>query len=201
MERVFSAYGTPLTVVSLFRYLERTLFSTDKNWPAVEQNLQRAQVKWGRLVKILGREGADNRTVGRFYVVVVQAVILFGFETWFLTPLLEKSIEGFHQWAAQRMVGMVPKHQMDGTWMYPPIGAALAMVVLEESRVYIALHQNTVAQYIVTCPIMDLCLAAERKPVIRLSRKWWEHPALDIMVIRAGQVAAEGGGLPEMEVF
>ena len=41
---------------------------------------------------------------------------------------------------------------------------------------------------------MDLCLAAERNPETRLSRKWWEQPALDIMGIRVGQAAAEGGG-------
>ena len=34
------------------------------------------------------------------------------------------------------------------------------MVGLEDIRVYIACHQITVAQYIATRPIMDLCLAA-----------------------------------------
>ena len=76
--------------------------------------------------------------------------------------------------------------------MYPPIGAALEMVGLEEIGVYIARRHNMVAQYIATCPIMELCLAAERTLGIRLSKRWWEHPALDIMGIRAGQVATEG---------
>ena len=47
----------------------------------MERNLWRARVKWGWLAKILGREGADERTVGVFYVVVVQAVLLFWSET------------------------------------------------------------------------------------------------------------------------
>ena len=51
-----------------------------------------------------------------------------------------------------------------------------------------------VAQYIETRPIMDLCLAAERKSEMRLSRRWWEKLALDILEIRAGYEAAEGGG-------
>ena len=54
----------------------------------------------------------------------------FGFETWVLTSRLEKSLEGFHHRAAPPMESMVPKHQRDGTWVYPPIGAALAMVEL-----------------------------------------------------------------------
>ena len=64
---------------------------------------------------------------------------------------------------------------------------------LEEIRLYIARIQNMVAQYIATCPIMDLCLAAEQKPGMRLSMRWWENTALDILGNRAGYAAAEGG--------
>ena len=45
MGRVFLAYRTPLMTVSLFRCLGQTLLSSDNNWPAVEQNLRRVQVK------------------------------------------------------------------------------------------------------------------------------------------------------------
>ena len=40
MGRVFPAYGTPLTVVSLFQYLLQTLLSTDNDRTAVERNLR-----------------------------------------------------------------------------------------------------------------------------------------------------------------
>ena len=86
---------------------------------------QRGRVKWGRLVKILGREGADKRTVGSFYVAVMKVVILFGSETWVPTPWLEKSLEGFRHRAAQRMAGMGPKSQQDGKWVYSPIGEVM----------------------------------------------------------------------------
>ena len=59
------------------------------------------------------------------------------------------------------------------------------MVGLEEIGVYIARRQNTFAQYIATRPIMDLCLVAERNPGMRLSRRWWEQPSLDIIGIGA----------------
>ena len=64
---------------------------------------------------------------------------------WVLTPHLDKSLEGFHHRAAQRMAGLGPKLQRDGTWVYPPIGAALAMVGLEEIGAYITHLQNTAA--------------------------------------------------------
>ena len=92
------------------------------------------------------------------------------------------------------MAGIGPKRHRYGTWVYPPIGVALEMVVLEEIGVYIYLRQNTFVQYIFTRPIMNFCLVAEKNPVMRLSRRWWDHTSLDIMGIRAGNAATEGGG-------
>ena len=39
-------------------------------------------------------------------------------------------------------------------------------------------RQNTVAQYIATRPIMDLCKRATRRPVARVSRRWWEKAVI-----------------------
>ena len=86
MGGVFFAYGTSLTAVTYFKYLGQALSSCNNDWPIVEQNLHRAQRKWGRLVKIFGREGMDMRMEGIFYVAVMQEVLLFGSETWVLTP-------------------------------------------------------------------------------------------------------------------
>ena len=98
MGRVFPAYGTPLTVVSLFQYLLQKLLSTENDRTAVERNLRRERGNRVSLAKILGREGTYKITTGRFYVAVVQAVLLFGSKTWVLTPQLDKSLKGFHHW-------------------------------------------------------------------------------------------------------
>ena len=77
------------------------------------------------------------------------------------------------------------------------------MVTLEEIRVYITRRQKMIAQYISTRPITDLCMVAERKTGLKLSRRWWEQYALDNLGIRAGHAAAEGGektGTEESEV-
>ena len=95
MVQYFLEYGTTLMEVSSFRYLGLTLPSTDDDWTAVEWNLWRTRVKWGRLANILGREGADKTTLGRLYVSVLHTVILFGSETWVLTLPLEKASRGF----------------------------------------------------------------------------------------------------------
>ena len=105
-------------------------------------------------------------------MVVVQAVLLFGSDTWVVTPRLEKALVGFHHRAVQRMACMVPKRQQDGTWVYPPIGAALEVAGIDKIRVYIARHQNTLSQYIANFPIIELCLAEEQSPGMKLSRTW-----------------------------
>ena len=71
--------------------------------------------KLGTNGEVLGSEGADRRTAGRFCVAVVQYVLLIGTETWLVTPQLEKAPKGFHHKAVQRMAGMVPKRQQYGT--------------------------------------------------------------------------------------
>ena len=128
MRSVFLTYGTPLTAVPPFKYLGRILLSTDDNWTVVEQNLLRARNNLVRTIKILGREGSEKRTAGKFYVAVVQAVLLSGSETCAVTPRLEKALVGFHHQAVCQMVGMGPERQLNGTWVYPPIETALMTV-------------------------------------------------------------------------
>ena len=66
-----------LDKVDTCNYLGRMLYFNDRNWPVVENNLQRARMKWGQFSCMLCQEGANIRTSGRFYMVVVQSVPLF----------------------------------------------------------------------------------------------------------------------------
>ena len=77
MERAFEAYGKPLETVSTFKYLGRVMRAGDDDWPSVAGNLVKARQRWGRLSRILSREGADKRVSGNFFKAVVHAVLLF----------------------------------------------------------------------------------------------------------------------------
>ena len=50
-----------------------------------------------------------------FYVAVVKAAILFGYEMWVLTPQVEKPLEGFHHYTVRQMAVMGTKIQRYGT--------------------------------------------------------------------------------------
>ena len=57
-ERAFEVYGAPIESVSEFKYLGRILTVTDDDWSAVIENLRKARRSWGRLTRVLSREGA-----------------------------------------------------------------------------------------------------------------------------------------------
>ena len=84
-ERAFHAYGKQTKAVMEFRYLGRLLTATDDDWPAVAGNIQKVRVSWGRLARVLGREGADPKVSRSFYTAVTHQVLLFGAESWILT--------------------------------------------------------------------------------------------------------------------
>ena len=118
-ERAFEAYGDPLKNVTTFKYMGRVMASGDDDWPAVVGNLQKARNSWGRLSRILSREGADPKVSGNFFKAVKQAVLLFGAETWVRPPSIERPLSSFQHRVAQRLTGMQMRRQGDGSWEYP----------------------------------------------------------------------------------
>ena len=80
--------------VDSFKYLGRILHHTYEDWPAVCRKIWRARQVWGRLEKLLRREGADSIISEKFYRAVVQVVLLFGLETWALTAAMLKARGG-----------------------------------------------------------------------------------------------------------
>ena len=108
-ERAFHAYGKPMEAVLEFRYLRRLLTATDNDWPAVAGNIQKERVSWGRLARVLGREGADPKMSRSFYTAVTQQVLLFGAETWVLTRKTESALDAFQGRVARRLTGRQPR--------------------------------------------------------------------------------------------
>ena len=102
-EAVITAYGIPLAPVTSFKYLRRVLSEADNNWIAVVSNLRKVWRKWARITRVLSREGADVQTLGRIYVAVIQAVPLYGSETWVLTPCFGEILVRFHHRLARRL--------------------------------------------------------------------------------------------------
>ena len=56
---------------------------------------------------------------------------------------------------------------------------------------YIWRRHNTVAQYIATLLLLDLCKAAERNQGARVEIQWWEQAEIDLSGERETEVEAE----------
>ena len=67
------------------------------------------------MVKILGREGEATSTAGKFYVTVVQSVLLVYLERWVVTPFLERALTGFHNRSVQWMLEIGLECQLNKT--------------------------------------------------------------------------------------
>ena len=109
LERAFEAYGVPIESVTEFCYLGRIFTVIDDDWPEVVGNLRKAEKSWGRLAKVLSREGADPKVSWAFYIAVTQAVLLFGSETWVLTARMEKALDSFQSRVARKLTGRQPR--------------------------------------------------------------------------------------------
>ncbi len=98
---------------------------------------------------MLRAENTSPKVCGVFYKATVQAVLLFGSETWKLSPLSLKSLEGFHIRAARCMAGMQPARNHDETWTYPNSKEVIKMVGLKTINHYIGVCVETTARFIV----------------------------------------------------
>ena len=124
------------------------------------------------MYSVLRREGSDARTLGRIYVTVVQAVMIYGSETWVITPYIGRVLGGFHHRVACRLTGRQPWRGQGGGWVYLLLEDAIAEAGLMEVDTYVSRLQNTVAQFIANRTIMDLCLEAELMTGSRVDKRW-----------------------------
>ena len=101
----FEVYGQQIQSVPRFTYLGRVMTAGDDDWPAVAGNLAKARNSWGRMQGILRREGATPRISGNFFKAVVQQVLLFGADTWVVTPNMERALSAFLHGEARQLTG------------------------------------------------------------------------------------------------
>ena len=89
---------------------------------------------------------------------------MYGSETWVMNPHIGSVFGISHHRVDRRLTGRQPQQVRYSLWTYPPLEYVMVVVGLEEVVTYILCLQNTVAQFIVTRPIMNLCMVAEHRP-------------------------------------
>ena len=128
---------------------------------------------------------------GNFFKAVVQQVLLFGAETWVVSPIMERALSAFIHGAARRLAGRQPRRGSDGKWFYPSLEGGMKEVGLTDLRTYINRRQNTVAQYIATRPFLDLCEGATQREGSRVTLRWWDQTGIDWEKAKAREAETE----------
>ena len=200
LERSFTAYGEELERVEVFKYMGRLIAYDDADTQAMRSNLRKAPWGcWARILRVLRAENAAARTCGMFYKATVQAVLLYGSETWNLSPTSVKRLEGFHIRATWRMTGMRPERNANGSWSYPRSKEVLEAAGLQTIAHYMDVRRQTVANFIVNQPIWELCAGAVRRRGSPIRPFWWDQPMdLDLVKERGLLLPAQGPAGPAL---
>ena len=105
-------------MVTSFRYLGRVILAADYNWTEVVRNLTKTRAMWRRMKIIFIREGAEPRVYDFLFKTIVKSVLLFGAETWVVTPRMGWILGGFQDQVTWRLTGRLLERQADGKWDY-----------------------------------------------------------------------------------
>ena len=92
---------------------------------------------------------------------------------------MERALSTFIHGAARRLTGRQPRRGRDRKWHYPSLEGAMKEAGLTDVRTSIQRRQNTVAEYIYTRPLLDLCKGAQQREGARVALRWWEQSGID----------------------
>ncbi len=176
LRQQFTVHGDVLERVEVFWYLGRLLSQDDDNIQAVRSQLCKACGTWARVGQVLRRENAPPRVSAKFYKAIVQSVLLYGSETWVLSPAAMARLEGFHIRAAYRMAKEhVPRRGPQQQWVYPSSEAVLEECGMHTIEHYIDVRRETIAKYVVGRIIHVECQGTDRRRGSVPRRWWWEQ--------------------------
>ena len=118
-----------------------------------------------------------------------------------MTKKMESALDAFQGRVARKLTGRKPRRGRDGVWFYPSLTGAMKEAGIVRIRTSILRRQNTVAQFIATRPILDLCEKESRRPGARVPRRWWEQTGIDWKEAREKAEAASEAAKPGAKVL
>ena len=169
--------GKEIERVREFKYLGRILCEDDDDTKCVESQITKARARWWRIAKILKNEGASAKIMSRFYVATVQAILLYGAESWVLTNRLIQKLNSFHLRAVRHMTGEHIRKQQGGTWEYPDHSTLLKKCELEPIMAYVERRRTTLWTYLWNHKRDIMTVAEQTRTPARHASKilWWNQ--------------------------
>jgi hypothetical protein len=113
-------HGDVLERVEVYKYLGRMMAQDNEDTQAVRAQLRKAHVTWAQFRKVLWSENTPPTVAAKFYLAIVQAILLYGSETWVISPQAMARLEGFHIRAVWCMAQKhKPRRGPQKEWVYP----------------------------------------------------------------------------------
>ncbi len=103
LHQQFTIHGDVFERVEVYKYLRQMMAQDDNDTQAVRAQLWKARTAWAWVGKVLWSENTSPIVAAKFYLAVVQAILLYGSKTWVISPHAMACLEGFHIRAAWRM--------------------------------------------------------------------------------------------------
>ena len=173
----FYVKNKELERVREFTYLGRVFSEDDNDTKCIERQLSKAKSRWWRMARILKHEGANAKTMAKFYMAIIQAILLYGAESWALTRGHLRKLNSFHLRSVRYMTGKHIRKRENDSWEYPNHEDLLTECRLKEIGHYIEQRRNTLGQYLRTHKIELMHEANRTRTPSRNIKKnlWWNQ--------------------------
>ena len=163
--------------VGAFKCLGRVLDENNIDWPTMQKNLWGARIVWNRVKKVLINENTTSKVMGYFYKAIVQAVLLYGSESWVLTKVCLARLSSFHNKVACSLTGIYghPDPGNPEVCIYPNMEEVLDQAGLCHIEEYIVrqcqpIHQNYVLDH---SGWYQACIQQTTPLGSHMKKTWW----------------------------
>ncbi len=103
LRQQFTILGNVLKRVKVYKYLGRMMAQDDDDAQAICAQIWKACATWAQVGKVLWGENTSPTIAAKFYLALVQAILLYGSKSWVISPQAMARLEGFHIRAAWLM--------------------------------------------------------------------------------------------------
>ena len=170
----FYIHGKEINTVQSFKYLGRIISNKDNDLEALENQLKKARMTWGRIGKVIKKKTNGNpKIMSIVYKVVIQSVLLYGSESWVLDTQAMVKFRSFHRRCARYITG---RHinLVGEEWEYPSSIETLEeadLLTIEES---IRQRKETILGFAETLPILQECIDVSNMTKNNRTLTWWK---------------------------
>lgn len=147
----------------------------DDDEPAIRRQLSRAVAAWRQISKVLSTQRTSMHIRTTFYRTVVQAVLLYGAETWATSKTKLRKLNSFHNRVTRHITGEHIK-LVGETYIIPDMNQLRKKAGLLTIEEYIMRRREYIWDYLEGRQILERCRASPPNFTSVNQVVWWGLP-------------------------